>query len=197
MIVAYNRKAIIAAGVTFCLSLTGCSSAPLRLYTLQGPATSGMPVTGPVMSSAPVIEVRRVALPNYLDSQDIMVRDGSVLRRSPNGRWAERLSDGITDMVTARIGAARPDLVVTEQSLARPASAHLVVTLSRLDIAQSAPSAMEASWAFVPTNENEPENVERATFTSNDAAGSDEQNVAIINSLVSQLSDRIASSLPR
>ncbi|NHN87529.1 PqiC family protein [Acetobacter conturbans] len=179
------------------LSLAGCASPPLRLYTLEGPATAGSAVTGPIAAGAPVVEVRRVSLPDYLDSQDIITRDGTSLSRSPNGRWAERLSNGMTDLISSRIGAARPDLFVTEQPFTANTSARLAITISRLDLPRSGQATMEASWAFIPSDEHEPEQLERGVFTASGPLTTDGDSVAITDNLVRQLSDRIIHSLPQ
>jgi uncharacterized lipoprotein YmbA len=43
-----------------------------------------------------VIAVARVTLPDDLDTQDILVRRGSVLESSHTARWASRLSLAVT-----------------------------------------------------------------------------------------------------
>ena len=49
--------------------------------------------------------------------QDIIVRDGSTLHRSRQGRWASRLSLGITDRLTERLAQRWPRALVTDRPL--------------------------------------------------------------------------------
>ncbi|AQS86350.1 hypothetical protein A0U92_08085 [Acetobacter aceti] len=193
-----QKKLALVAGLVFAVSLAGCASPPLRLYTLEGAATV-IPITsGPVAETGPVLEISRVTLPDYLDSQDILTRRGNTVERSPNGRWAERLSSGITDLITARISAARPDVFVTEQApIGSFARARLRIVITRLDISTSGPASLDANWTYISDNDHGPVKTERAHFTSSvSGSGTDERVVEITNDLVNQLSRTIASSLP-
>ncbi len=84
----------------------------------------------------PVIEVKRVQLPDYLDTTDILERRGNQLVPSPTGRWGERLSVGMTRALMASLAARLPRMVVsaTPQS-GRPARQILV------DVAAFEPTA--------------------------------------------------------
>ncbi|MEJ1979320.1 MAG: ABC-type transport auxiliary lipoprotein family protein [Acetobacteraceae bacterium] len=67
-------RAFILCGATVLL-LAACASPPLTLYTLGAPSIAAD--APPLGRRAMVIEVRRVTLPDYLDTQDIFVRDGN------------------------------------------------------------------------------------------------------------------------
>ncbi len=60
------------------LLLASCAAPPLKLYTLDAPAiaTDSRPLGG----RAAVIQIQRVTLPDYLDTQDILVRRGKHAR---------------------------------------------------------------------------------------------------------------------
>jgi len=74
--------------LVLCLLLAACAAPKLTLYTLDtAPAEAPQP-----NKPRAVIAVARVSIPDELDTQDIMVRDASTLRRSSLGRWASRLS---------------------------------------------------------------------------------------------------------
>ena len=62
------------------------------------------------------------------------MRDGSTLRRSSLGRWASRLSLGITDRLTERLAERHPDALVTDRPLAETPAERVVVNISRLDV---------------------------------------------------------------
>ncbi|NHO31068.1 PqiC family protein [Acetobacter fallax] len=186
-----------AAALFFSVSLSACAGPPLQLYTLGGAATPAGQAQGLVAPGTPVLEIRRVSLPDYLDTQDIVVRNGQSLDRSPNGRWAERLSDGITDFIVARVGSARPDIFVTGQSLTGPATARLAISITRLDVAASGTAILEASWAVIPADEHQPEGqLQRGTISVSGPSKTDANIVTLTNTLIRQLSDRITQSLP-
>ncbi|MBB3881430.1 PqiC family protein [Acetobacter oeni] len=192
-----KKSGFAAAALLLSVSLSACAGPALQLYTLGGPATGSAPVQGAVAPGTPILEIRRASLPDYLDTQDIVVRQGTSIQRSANGRWAERLSDGITDFVAARIGAARPDLFVTDQSLSVPATARLAINITRLDIPTSGTATLEASWSLIPVDASKPEQLQRGTVTASGSAAKDADAVTLADTLVSQLSDRIVRSLPQ
>ena len=97
------------------LLLASCATPPLTLYTLGAPPIAAD--TAPLGRRPVVIAVARVTVPDELDTEDIVVRDGSTLRRSTRGRWASRLSLGITDRLTERLAERRPDALVTDRPL--------------------------------------------------------------------------------
>ncbi|NHN85868.1 hypothetical protein GOB93_14630 [Acetobacter musti] len=197
----FSGKAGPAAVLTLALSLSACAGPPLQLYTLGGPATSSGQAQGAVPPGTPILEIRRASLPDYLDTQDIVTRNGQALRRSANGRWAERLSDSVTDFITARISSARPDLFVTDQPVSGPgpgpASGRLTINITRMDIASDGKATLEASWSFIPADENQPEQLHRGTVSASGPATTDNDTVTLTDTLVRQLSDRILQSLPQ
>ena len=78
--------------VLLTLLLTCCGSDPVsRTYVLSPPVD---PVARAVSEAGrPVLEVRRVSVPDYLDTTDIVSRDGrNELKVSSTGHWGERLS---------------------------------------------------------------------------------------------------------
>ncbi|MCH4090418.1 PqiC family protein [Acetobacter sp.] len=194
-----RKKLPLTAGLVFAVSLTGCSSPPLRLYTLAGPATTVPLSSGPLAPTAPTLEISRVSLPDYLDSQDILTRNGQAIERSPNGRWAERLSNGITDLITARLSAARPDMFVTEQAPPGSASVSRIRTaVTRLDIPASGRAFLDANWTYIAGDDHISTRTDRVQLTSSVTDnGTDAKIVETTNDLVSQLSKAIASSLPQ
>lgn len=78
-----------------------CASPPLTIYTLGTPAAMD---AMPMNRRSAVIEVRRVTVPDYLDSKGLLVRNGNVLARSTQGGWATRLSLEATYYLTSVLG---------------------------------------------------------------------------------------------
>lgn len=179
------------------LLLTACSAPPLKLYTLAGPSVSaGSHTQGAVQPGTPVLEIRRVSLPDYLDGQDLITRDGSSLSRSPDGRWAERLSDGITDYLTAQIGAARPDLFVTREAPLTTSSSRLRISITRLDLPVSGPATLDATWSLVPANEKQEIQTWRESVSVSEAVQTDLATVHVTDELIAGLGQRILQTVP-
>ncbi|WP_215748718.1 MULTISPECIES: membrane integrity-associated transporter subunit PqiC [unclassified Gluconobacter] len=176
------------------LLLSSCSSPPVRFYTLGAPAIgNNLPA-----STAPetILAVDPVIIPDYLDSQDILVRDGDLLDRSANGRWASRLSRGVTDLVTAQLSRSWPSVFVTTHPSAGSPQTRLVITINRLDITKSGQGTLEADWSFVPTDEHHPVARQRASFSAQGSVATDDRTAALTRELVNQLAVKIGTSAP-
>lgn len=166
-----------------------CASPSLAIYTLGTPATASN--AAPLGSKATVIEVRRVSVPDSLDSQDILVRDGSALVRSRRGRWASRLSLGVTTYLTARLAQRRPDALVTDQPQIDPPNYRIFVTISRMDVTASGVATLDADWLVVPRNPARATWRGRGQFTSTGPVATDGNVVALYTAVVSQLAGAI------
>ena len=91
--------------------LMGCASGPQAVtYVLSAPADPVAGVSGEI--GRPVVELRNVTLPDYLDTSDIFVRDGrNELKSSQTGRWGERLSVGVTRALIVDLAKRMPDVL--------------------------------------------------------------------------------------
>lgn len=183
-----------AALLTF-VTMAGCAAPPVQFYTLGAPAIAQN--NAALSVSAPVLSVSHVTLPDYLDSQDILTRHGDQLDRSPNGRWASRLSQGVTDLLSAHLGQDWPNYVVTTQPLTETPTLRLAVNISRLDLNTSGQGTLDADWALIPSDEHQPILHSRGSFTAQGAVTTDENKVALTRSLVEQLAARIANTIKR
>ncbi len=171
------------------LLLAGCAGPPLTLYTLGGPAIgSGAGAAGP---TARVVEIPRVTLPDYLDSQDILVRRGNVLQRSSQGRWASRLSLGVTGLITTRLAARYPAVLVTNQPQLETPSARVWINISRLDVTSDGVATVEADWEVVPRRGAVPIHRERARFVATGPAATDQEVVTLAEAVLNRLADAI------
>ena len=120
---------LLAAGS---LGLAGCGSGPPpRVYVL-GAAVN--PIPG-VTSEAglPVVELKPVSLPDYLDTTDIQLRDGqNELKSSATGRWGERLSVGIAAALREDLTKQVPGIVVIQARAGAGAGAHVAGQYRRI-----------------------------------------------------------------
>jgi uncharacterized lipoprotein YmbA len=132
--------------------LNGCAAPPLTFYVLDRPAAD-------VNARRPsgvrfVIGIDRVEIPDDIDTQDIVVRRGSVLERSHQGRLASRLSIQATDLLTARLAPTRPDALVIDQPQPGPPAWRISIDISRLDVAgdpgaTEGTATLDADWTIV------------------------------------------------
>ena len=198
MIVAkwhHRRFAAVMLAITAPLLATGCASPALSLYTLEPPEPRS---EGARLGQSPfVIEVRRVILPDYLDSQDILVRDGARLDRSPRGRWASRLSVTITHYLTGLLAARRPNALVTDQPQVRTPDDRVFVMISTFDVTRPGTATLQANWTVLPRDPGRPERVQRARFTVNGPVATDQDVVTLMQGLLIRLADTIETSMTR
>lgn len=171
------------------LLLTGCAGPSLRLYTLGDTPVSEDVL--PLPRGAPVIEVDRLILPNDLDSQDILLRDGNVLERSRTSRWASRLSLLATDLVTSRFAARTPNALVTDQSSVGTPDYRILIHVARLDVAKHGLGVLEADWQIFGSHPGSPTSRGRAQITLAGPTSTDQDIVHLETGLLDRLADAI------
>jgi uncharacterized lipoprotein YmbA len=195
--------------IVCCVAFLGsCAAPPLTLYTLGTPSVStgaaplntqvGAAPTGKGADAAPlgnrpiVIAVARVTIPDELDTEDIVVRDGSTLRRSRLGRWASRLSLGLTDRLTQRLAERRPDAVVTDRPLTDTPAYRILVNIARLDVTTAGVAVLEADWLVVPRDPAAPTVRDRGRFTATEPGDTDQDVATLVGNALDQLARAIA-----
>jgi uncharacterized protein len=191
----HYRDAAAILLVTLSLLIASCASPPLSLYTLEPPALPSN--AAPLARRAMVIEIRRVAVPDYLDTQDILVRDGSTLQRSAHGRWAGRLSLGVTRYLTGLLAARHLDALVTDQPQIETPDARIFVTISTLDVTSAGVATLEADWTLVPRDPARPTRRQRARFVVIGSVATDQDVVNLMQAVLTQLADSIVIARPR
>jgi uncharacterized protein len=180
------RGWVVALG---CLLLGSCAAPPLTLYTLGTPAVA-LDVA-PLGPRPVVIAVARVTVPDELDTEDILVRDGRTLRRSQHGRWASRLSLGVTDRVTERLAARYPRALVTDRPLAETPSDRVLINIGRLDVTADGVATLDADWMVVPRDPGAPTRRDRAHFSVTGPVATDQDVVTLVGVLLDRLAGAI------
>ncbi len=138
-----------------------------------------------------VIAVARVTAPDEIDTQDIVVRDGNMLQRSHQGRWATRLSLGITDRLTQRLAERRPAALVTARPLIETPAYRVLINIQRLDITTAGVGTLDADWLVLPRDPAAPAQRDRGHFSVAGPVTTDRDVVAVVETL----SDRLAAAI--
>ena len=87
--------------------LAGCSAGPPPRLILLSNDTALAPATQP--TQRPVLVVRTVAVPEYLDRRSILYRSSDAeLKRFPDVVWAERLGESLTRWIALQLAADLP-----------------------------------------------------------------------------------------
>ena len=182
----HSRAAAVIASV---LLTNSCASPPLSLYTLE--PSDALASAVPFSHPGAVIEIRRVVIPDYLDNQDILVRNGNTLQRSSRGRWASRLSTEVTRYLTGLLAARRPNALVTDQPPVETSQDRIFITISKLDVTSSGVAMLQANWTIVPHNAAQPVRSQRALFTANGPVNTDHDVVVLTQAVLMRLADAI------
>jgi len=176
--------------------MTACSSGPpLRTFVLTPPlaSTALAPTTA---SATDRILIRHVIVPDYLDTTDILLRDGTnEVKVNGTGRWDERLSQGLTRALAADLAARLPsEAVVLDTS--SPAQQQVLITVNSLDLWPDGRCVLAATWTIVDHHAPRAVDGGSGTFDS-PAIGSttgvgDSRLVDAISGNVGKLADMIA-----
>ena len=181
--------------------LLGCSSGPPRsIYVLGRQENSVAGVTSD--AGRPVVELKSVLLPDYLDTTDILLRDGqNEVKASPTGRWGERLSIGVTRMLAQTLNKRVTGVVVERSDTSRQPARTLLINVSAFDIWPDRRCILSARWTILGEDGRSLGAGERATVITSVAPSSNGiEDVAVVqamNAALEQLADHVASDLTR
>ena len=175
------------------LILMGCQSGPPpRTYVLGAPVASVAGLSNE--TGRPVLDLRRVSLPDYLDTSDIQVRDGrNQLTPSATGRWGERLSVGITHALGEGLARRLPGVVVSWNGGA--SGQRLQVDVEAFDVSASGGCVLTARWTVRRDGQSTAGTVFRGTFVAQAANMADAAVVAAMGDAIEQLAAGIARSI--
>ena len=137
--------------------VVGCTSAPVRYYTLTPPPDKTLPVSETTLA----IDVRVVHTPPQLNRAELMVRTGPTeVTLLENERWASPVNDEIKD-------ALRLELQRRLGGMAglRPAFAKLTldIDVQHLEAELGRDALLEASWSATLSATGQRSNGARAT----------------------------------
>jgi uncharacterized lipoprotein YmbA len=190
-----------------CLALAACAwlaacaaDPPTRIYLLAAPAGGNEPLRAAGSAAGAPVQLQTVLVPDYLDTTDILLRAGPhEVIASRTGRWAERLSQGITHALQAALASRLPGRGLTLSPPADPFAAQLLVTVDALDAWPDGHCVLRAHWTVLQTPAGAAGRIGQGVFTSPPSlsAGTpvDIAIVAAMADAVDRLALRIASDL--
>jgi len=115
--------------------LSGCASAPPARVLLALPTGAAPANATAGASSGPMLAVRRVSVPEYLETRRVRYRaDDTTLSEWPNTFWAERFEISVTRELVAALRRGLPGWSVCEVTCPdQPPNLSLQVDLAPLD----------------------------------------------------------------
>jgi uncharacterized lipoprotein YmbA len=184
----------LAAAVA--LILSGCGSYPLpKVYALgdPGPAAPGEAS----VAGRPAFELATVSTPDDVDSTDILRRVGANrVIASPTGRWAERVSVGLTQALAEALSRRLPDVVIETRS-AYEAPRRILVAIDRFEIGSDGRCLIAARWGITGADGKTRPWSDQGTFVVAGASGTDAAAAEGMSQAAGQLADQIATTVQR
>jgi uncharacterized protein len=166
-----------------------------HIYSLEGAADA--PARVEAALGRPSIQLERVLVPDYLDTRDISLRVGAhEIRESATGRFAERLSLGVTQALRSDLAAHLPQYTVAPAAAVDDKARRIVVDVDTFDVWPNGRCVLVAGWTILDADRRLVLSADRGSFTSA-AAGvkpGDGSIVAAMADAVRQLAERIAST---
>lgn len=194
-----GRRAMIRGVPGFLgLALVACASGgpPPASYVLGRSASDAGQATP--LAGRPIVEVKPVLVPDYLDVTDIVVRrEGNVVTPSTTGRWAERLSVGVSRAIVTEIGRRAPRLVVTSTVSAGQPSRQVLVELQDFGPRNDGDIVLLAQWRVLDPSGPHELAGETLSLAAPLRGQGDAEIVAAMGWLVEQLAERIANAISR
>jgi len=192
----FARTAFLAFLGTAYLAMAACSlpGAPPVGYVLGAVPQATATTVNQV--GLPVVEVKRVQLPDYLDTTDIVERSGNQLIPSSTGRWGERLSLGITRALTTSLAARLPSVVVTAAPVGRPAW-QVLVDVAAFEATPDHQVLLVVQWTVAGGVNHQVRLAEQTSLVEAISGSGDGSIVAAMSRAVDELADRIAADIER
>jgi uncharacterized lipoprotein YmbA len=187
-----RRGLTLAAAAAAAVVLSGCGTFPLPRTYVLGDLDQSAP--GGVVNEAGLIhiELRPVAVPDYLDTTDIVRRTASnEVTTSSTGRWGERLSLGITRALALDLARQLPQMVIESRSAYEP-SRRLFVDVERFDIGEDGRCTLTARWRVANSGGKDKPDSEQGTFIETSTAKTDAAEASAMTAAIDHLAGQIA-----
>ncbi len=175
------------------LGSAGCGmSGPPPVEYVLGAAPYARNATSQV-TALPVLEVRMVRLPDYLDTTDLLVREGNQVTPSKGGRWGERLSVGMTRALASALAARLPSMVVTTTQPVKGPERRLLVDVSAFEARSDRQVVLAARWTITDGGGRTALVSEQTVLAEPVAAMGDDGVATAMTKAIDDLASRIAA----
>jgi uncharacterized lipoprotein YmbA len=192
-----GRAATLALLGAACAALANCgpggpSPALYVLGTPPAPTSAARPVAG-----LPVVELKPVRVPDYLDTTDLVVRDDGQLVPSRTGRWGERLSVGATRALGTALAARLPRLLVTTAPPVERPAWQVLVDLDTFEARRDGQIVLTGRWSVTDGAGRATLAAERVSLVEPLAGAGDAAVAAAMTRDLEALAARIAAAFER
>jgi uncharacterized protein len=187
--------ALAALSCAAILSVAACSMSgpPPSEYVLGSmPAATRTTLR---QTELPVVEVKRVQLPDYLDTTDMFERRGSELVSRSTGRWGERLSVGVNRALTASLAARLPHMVVTATPPVDRPAWQILVDVSAFEARADHNVVLVAHWSIVDGAHRQIHVAEEVSLVKAINGTDDNAIVEAMSHVLDELAERLAAGI--
>lgn len=168
-----------------------------KTYVLGPPPTVDEAASAPLLGQ-PVIEIKRVLMPDYLDVSDILVRrSANLVEASRTGRWRERLSVGVSHALAAGLSHRLPEFVVATSTPPDTPACELLLDVQAFEADASGRVVFAAQWRVLDGASHDTLAGERVSLTDPVVGAGDEPVVAAMSRIMEDLAERIATTVRR
>ena len=176
------------------LITSACTSGPVPRTFLLG--TRVPDATSPTVGSDGVpVQLQTVTVPDYLDTEDILLREGAHgLAASPGARWGERLSAGMTHALAAALVTRLPDYRVAPARPPDPLARQVLVDVTAFDVGRDGRCELRASWTISVPGSAFPALRRQAVFVTPAAGASPALDATVVAAMAATV-DRLADAL--
>jgi uncharacterized lipoprotein YmbA len=176
------------------LLLCGCGTFPLpRVYMLGAEPRSAPGLRDE--TGLPRLELKTVTVPDYLDTTDLVrLTAANEVVASTTGRWADRVSIGITHALATDLATRLPNVVI-ESGAEDESAGRILVNVERFDIGEDGRCTLTARWRIATHDDKIPSTSEEGTFVVAAGSTKDAAVSLAMSAAIDQLSGRIAATV--
>ncbi len=178
------------------LVLPGCRCGPPPAEYILGTMPEAT-ATSVAATGLPVVEVKRVQLPDYLDRTDILERRDNELVPSRTSRWSERLSVGMTRALAASLAARLPGMLVTATPAVERPAREVLVDVAAFESRADQRVVLVARWSIVDGVSRQTLSSEQTSLVETIGGTGDRAVVTAMSHAVEDLADRVAAGIER
>ncbi|WP_299655615.1 PqiC family protein [uncultured Jannaschia sp.] len=188
--------------VALCIALGGCANdQPPDTYVLGRPSSTEAAVE--TYTDQPVIEVKPVLVPEYLDVTELLVRyPDNRVAPVPDARWGERLSMGATRSLSLDLARRVTGVIITATAPTDPSEGQILVEFETFEARADGVVVLVARWRLLDRRSGDILASERVTLRElypvpRETAVEGAEVVSAMTRLIQQLADRIATQIHR